>query len=120
MSRPARAALERCCAYLRSRLHIGADLYRESVRIDYMETEAASLLVNRSDAPRFEIGCHGFLLEVVYSDREMIHFGGRFTFAQDQKVLAEHELIVAFPLVYFAIEHALVEIGRSLQVADLQ
>src|SRR5215510_11383002 len=90
---------------LRSRLRIGADLHRESVRIDHMETGAASLLVNRSDPPRFEIRCHGFLLEVVDSDREMIHFGGWFTFAQDQKVLAEHELVIAFPLVYLAIEH---------------
>src|SRR5439155_4894320 len=89
---------------LRSRLHIGADLHRVSVRIDHVETEAATLLVDRSHFPRLEIGSHGFLLEVVDSDREMIHFGCRLTLAQDQEVFAKHELVVSFSFVYFAIE----------------
>src|SRR6267143_3109619 len=102
------------------RLHIGADLHRVSVRIQDVETEAASLLVDRSDSPSLEIRGHGFLLEVVDSDRDMVHFGWRITWAQDQKVFPKHQLVVSVPFVHSASEHALIEIGRSLQIADLQ
>src|SRR2546426_3393668 len=73
---------------------VRADLHRESVRIQDMETESASLLINRSGSPRLEIHGHGVLVEIVDSDREMIHFGGWFTWPQDQKVLTKHELVV--------------------------
>src|SRR5262245_29609239 len=85
-----------------------------------METEAPSLLVDRSDFPCLEIGSDGFLVEVVHPDRKMIHFGCGLSFAQDQEVFAEHELVVTLSFIYFAVEHALIEIGRSLQIADLQ
>ena len=85
-----------------------------------MKTEAASLLVNRSGPPRLEIRSHGVLVEVVDSDGEMVHFGRRCTRPQDQKVLPKHELVIPVPFVHRATEHALIEIGRSLQIADLQ
>src|SRR5207249_6346275 len=78
------------------------------------------LLVDRSDFPGLEIGSDGFLLEVVDSDRKMIHFGCGLSFAQDQKVFTKHELVVTLSFAYFALEHTLIEIGRSLQVTDLQ
>src|SRR6266850_6141364 len=99
---------------------VGANLYRKSIRIQDMKTEAASLLVNRSGPPRLEIRSHRVLLEVVDSDREMVHFGRRSTRPQDQKVFSKHELVVPVPFVDGATEHALIKIGRSLQIADLQ
>src|SRR2546422_10657836 len=85
-----------------------------------METEVASLLVNRSGSPRLQIRGHGVLVEVVDSDREMIYFALRITWPQNQKVFSKHELVVPVPFVHRATEHALIEIGGSLQVADLQ
>src|SRR5262245_42878418 len=99
---------------------VGANLHRESVRIQNMETEAASLLINRSGSSRLEIGGHGLLVEVVDSDRKVIHFGCGFTLTQDQKVFTKHELVVPVPFVHGATEHALVEIGRALQIAHLE
>jgi hypothetical protein len=101
-------------------LRIRADLHRESIRIDHMETETASLLVDRSDFSCLEISGHRLLVEVVDSDGKMIDFGRRLSFAQNQEVLPKHELVVSFSFVYFAIEYALIEIGRSLQIANLQ
>ena len=85
-----------------------------------METEVASLLVNRSGSPRLQIRGHGVLGEVVDSDREMIYFALRITWPQNQKVFSKHELVVPVPFVHRATEHALIEIGGSLQVADEQ
>src|SRR5262245_30521215 len=99
---------------------VRADLHRIPVWIENMKTEAPSLLINRSDSSRLEIGSHGFLLEVVDSDREMIDFGCRLTLAQDQEVLTKHELVVPVSFVHSATEYALVEIGRSLKIADLE
>src|SRR5215470_16161586 len=85
-----------------------------------METEATSLLINRSDSSRFKIGGHGFLLKVVDSDREMIHLGCGLPLAQDQKVFAKYELVVPVSFIHSASEYALIEIGGSLQIADLK
>jgi hypothetical protein len=56
-----------------------ANLHREPIRIHDVETEAASLLVNRSGSPRLEIRNDGVLVEVVYSDCEMVYFAWRLT-----------------------------------------
>src|SRR5215471_3560438 len=85
-----------------------------------METEAASLLINRRGSSRLKIGGHRFLVEVVDPDREMIHLGCWLTFAQDKKVFTKHELVVPVSFVHGATEYALIEIGRSLQIADLE
>jgi hypothetical protein len=85
-----------------------------------VETEAASLLVNRCGPPRLQVGSHRVFVEAVDSNREMVDFRSRVTRAQHQEVLPKHELIVPLSLVYFATKHALVEIGGPLQIADLQ
>ena len=85
-----------------------------------METEAAALLVNRSNSARFEIRGHGLLFEVVDSDREVINFAGRLAFPEDEKAFPEHELVIPLPFIDFATKCLLVVVGRSLQVADLQ
>src|SRR5437763_896340 len=89
---------------------VGADLHRESVWIHALETEAASLLVNRSGSTRLEIPGPGALVEVTASDRDVADFGCRITWPQDQKVFPKHELVVSIPFVHGATEHALVEI----------
>src|SRR5216684_3842294 len=84
-----------------------------------MET-GASFFVFWSDTPRLEIRSHGFLLEVVHANRNMVHFRRRITRPQDEKVFPEHELVVPVPFVYSATEYFLVKIGRLLQIADEQ
>ena len=49
-----------------------------------METDAA-FFVHLSNSPRLKIRCHGGLVEVVDSDREMIYFAWRLTRPQDQE-----------------------------------
>ena len=75
-----------------------------------METEAASLLINRSGSSRLEIRAYGILVEVIDTDREMVHLSRRLTLAQDQKVFTEHELVVPVSFVHSATEYALIEI----------
>ena len=99
---------------------IGADLHWKFIRIQDVETEAAALLIDRRNAAGLEIRGYRVFVEVVDSDRQMVHFRGGFAGPQDEKVFSEHELIVSFPFVHCATEHALVEIRRSLQIADLQ
>jgi hypothetical protein len=62
-----------------------ANLHWEPIRIHDVETEAASMLVNRSGSPRLEIRNDGVLVEVVDSDCEMVYFAWRLTWPQDQK-----------------------------------
>jgi hypothetical protein len=83
-----------------------------------METEATTLLVNRSGSPRFEIRGHGVLIEVVDSDCKMVYFAWGITWSQDQKTFPKCKLVVPVPFVYGATECALIEIGGSLQIAD--
>src|SRR5437867_7085481 len=99
---------------------VRANLHGESVRVQDMETEVASLFINRSSSSRFEIRSHGVLVEVVDSDREMVHFARWITWPQDEKVFSKHELVVSVAFVHSATENALVEIGRTLQIADVQ
>src|SRR5262245_21385535 len=89
-----RSSLCLCVSVVQTLWIVGADLHWESVRIENMKTVAASLLINRSGSSRLEIGSHGFLVEVVDSDREMVHFGCGLTLAQHQKVFTKHELVV--------------------------
>src|SRR5215831_20120482 len=97
---------------------VGANLHRKAVRIQHMETEVASLLVDGNGSARLEIRGDGVLIEVIGSDREMVHFARRVTRSQDQKILPKHELVVSVPFVHTTTENALVEIRRSLQIAD--
>src|ERR1041385_8914819 len=85
-----------------------------------MEPGATPLFVLRSDSPRFEIRSYRFLLEVVYANRKMVHFGRRISRPQDQKIFPKHELVIPVPFVYLAIKCLLVKIGGTLQIADLQ
>src|SRR6266853_797751 len=61
-----------------------ANLHREPIRIHDVETETASLFVDRSCPPRLEIRSHGVLVEVVDSDCDMVYFAWRLTWSQDQ------------------------------------
>ena len=50
-----------------------------------METDAAFFIL-RSDAARFQIRSHGFLVEVVDSDRDVVYLTCRLAWPEDQKI----------------------------------
>src|ERR1700719_3124546 len=84
-----------------------------------METVPA-FFVDRSDSPRLEIRCHGVLVEVVDSDGDVVYFARRLSWAEDQKAFPEHYLVIPIPFVHSAAQRVLVEIARTLQIADVQ
>lgn len=85
-----------------------------------MEAEVAALLIDRCCTARLQIRIYGLFVEIVNSNSEVVYFARRIPGPQDQKVLSEHQLVVAVAFVYFAAEGVLVEIGRSLQAADVK
>ena len=84
-----------------------------------MESEIASLLVDRRNSPSFEISSNGILIETVDSDREMIHLAGRVPWPQNEEVLPKDELVIPVSLVHGTTEGALVEIRGALQIAHV-
>ena len=99
---------------------VAANLHRKPVRIEDVESEIASLLVDRRNSPRFEIRSDGVLIETVDSYGKMIHLAGRIPRPQDEEVLPKYELVVPVSFVHGTTEGALVEIGGTLQIADVQ
>src|SRR5262249_17900490 len=84
---------------------VGANLHRKCVRSQHVETEGASLLVDGNGSARLEIRGDGVLIEVIDSDREMVHFTRRVTRPQDQIILPKHELVVSVPFVHTTTEN---------------
>src|SRR5258705_12566380 len=86
-----------------------------------METDSALLRPPlRSGSPRLEIRRHGFQVEVVDSNGDVVYFTCGLALTKDQKLFSKPYLVIPSAFANRGVKNTLIEISRALQIADVQ